>query len=166
MRYAPRKIFVLEDGEYIEISYEEYKKIQEEKMQRPFLLVHGMLMEVTEKDYHRINREESRKKYLKRLSVRYGEFFYEEFTTEEFSGEDILVDDRQNVCEIVEQKIIMDKLQRVLKMLTEEEQRLICALFFDELTEREVAKRCGMSQVAVHKQKKKILKKMKELLEG
>lgn len=165
MQYAPRKVFILEDGKYIEISYEEYQRIQEEKTQRRFLLIQGMLMEVTEGDYNSINREKSRKNYQKKLSVKYGEFSYDELTTGEFSGADILVDDRQDVSEIVEQNIIMDKLQVALDMLTEDEQRLIQALFFDELTERDVAKQYGISQVAVHKRKKKILEKMKELLE-
>lgn len=164
MQYAPKKVFILEDGKYIEISYEEYQKLQKETKRR-FLLVQGMFMEVSEEDYASINREESRKNYCKKLSVKYGEFSYDALTTEEFNGADILVDDKQEVLEIVEKNIIMDKLQTVLGMLTEEEQRLIRALFFDELTERDVAKRYGISQAAVHKRKKKIIKKMKELME-
>ena len=30
MRYAPKRIFILEEGRYIEISYEEYISITEE----------------------------------------------------------------------------------------------------------------------------------------
>jgi len=122
-------------------------------------------MEVSEEVYVSINREESRKNYLKKLSVKYGEFSYDALTTEEFNGADILVDDKQEVSEIVEQNIILDKLQVTPDMLKEEEQGLIRALFFDELTEREVAKRYGISQTAVHKRKKRILDKMRELLE-
>lgn len=46
MQYAPRKVFILEDGKYIEISYEEYQKLQKETKRR-FLLVQGMFMEVS-----------------------------------------------------------------------------------------------------------------------
>lgn len=37
-------------------------------------------------------------------------------------------------------------------------------IFFDELIEREIAGRQGVSQVAVHKKKQRILKKLKEFL--
>ncbi len=73
-------------------------------------------MEVAEEVYVSINREESRKDYLKKLAVKYGEFSYDALATEEFNGADILVDDKQEVSEIVEQNIIMDKLQVTLDM--------------------------------------------------
>lgn len=42
---------------------------------------------------------------------------------------------------------------------------MIVALFFEEKTERELAAVLGISQPAVHKQKNKILKKLKTFLE-
>ena len=45
--------------------------------------------------------------------------------------------------------------------LTKEERDFICALFFDEKTESDVAKALGVSQQAVHKRKNRILKKLK-----
>ena len=48
MRYAPKKVFILEDGKYIEISYDDYQRLKEENPMRRFLLLGGMLMEVSE----------------------------------------------------------------------------------------------------------------------
>ena len=59
----------------------------------------------------------------------------------------------------------MDKLKYSLSLLSSEEQELIHAVFFDELTEREIAKRQGVSQNAIHKKKQRILEKIKKNLE-
>ena len=54
MKYAPKKVFILENNEYVEITYEELchreatDKSYEDKL---FLPLHGMLMEVTEDVY-------------------------------------------------------------------------------------------------------------------
>lgn len=36
MRYAPTKVFILEDGKYIEISYDDYQRLSEENPKRRF----------------------------------------------------------------------------------------------------------------------------------
>ena len=54
MKYEPQKVFILENGRYIEISYQELchrteaDKTFEDKL---FLPLHGMLMEVAEEEY-------------------------------------------------------------------------------------------------------------------
>ena len=58
---------------------------------------------------------------------------------------------------------IRDRLHTALMQLTKEERDFICALFFDEKTESEVAKGLGVSQQAVHKRKSRILKKLKDV---
>ena len=50
-------------------------------------------------------------------------------------------------------------------MLSVEEREIIQMIFFEELTEREVAKKQGISQVAVHKRKQRILSKLKGYFE-
>lgn len=54
MKYAPKRVFVLENGRYIEISYEELCNRSESDASytnRRFLPLHGMLMEVDENEY-------------------------------------------------------------------------------------------------------------------
>ena len=71
----------------------------------------------------------------------------------------------ESVEDVVIRKLAVDKLHTALMQLTKEERDFICALFFDEKTESEVAKGLGVSQQAVHKRKNRILKKLKNFFE-
>ena len=74
-------------------------------------------------------------------------------------------DHHESVEDMVLRKISAEKLYQALAKLSEKERELIVALFFEEKTERELAAVLGISQPAVHKQKNKILKKLKTFLE-
>lgn len=164
MKYATNKIFILENGSYVEISYVELceRTIQDKSYEdKLFLPLHGMLMEVKDDEYKTFYKNVRRQKYLKELSTANGDFSYDMLTTDDFNGQDILVDEKQDVEEIVEKNIMLDKLEASLSLLSTEEKKLIQMIFFEELTEREIARKQGVSQVAVHKKKKKILNKLK-----
>ena len=169
MKYAPNKVFILENGNYAEISYEEFcrrtenDKSYEDKL---FLPLHGMLMEVAEDEYRTFYKNVRRQKYLKELSTANGDFSCDMLTTDDFNGQDILIDEEQDVEEIVEKNLMIDKLNDCLYLLSDEEKELIQMIFFEELTEREIAAKKGVSQVAIHKRKQKILEKLKEFLEA
>lgn len=74
-------------------------------------------------------------------------------------------DHHESVEDMVLRKISAEKLYQALAELSEKEREMIVALFFEEKTERELAAVLGISQPAVHKQKNKILKKLKTFLE-
>lgn len=76
------------------------------------------------------------------------------------------VDRHESVEDMVLRRISFERLYKALGTLTERERKLIEALFFEEMTERKVALFLGISQPAVHKQKNKILKKLKLFLEN
>ena len=59
----------------------------------------------------------------------------------------------------------MDKLRAALPLLTDKEQRLIRALYFEGMTERQYAEQEGVYRNAIHKRKVRILAKLKKLLE-
>lgn len=168
MKYAPSKVFILENGSYVEISYKELcqrttqDKSYEDKL---FLPLHGMLMEVAEDEYRTFYKNVRRQKYLQELSTANGDFSYDMLTTDDFNGQDILVDEEQDVEETVVKNIMLDKLEDCLSLLSTEEKKLIQMIFFDELTEREIAAKQGISQVAVHKRKQRVLNKLKKFLE-
>lgn len=75
-------------------------------------------------------------------------------------------DRHESVEDMVLRKISVERLYAALSTLSEKERELIEALFFEEKTERDVASAMGISQPAVHKQKNKILKKLKLFLEN
>ena len=74
------------------------------------------------------------------------------------------LDDGEKVEDQVIQKIQCEMLHKALSFLSEEEENLIRLLFFEERTEREVAEAMGIYRNAVHKQKKRILEKLKNIL--
>ena len=68
------------------------------------------------------------------------------------------------VDEIVEDKLVLDMLSKALSELTEEERVLIDELFFNDKSEREIAREIGVSQPAIHKRRNRILEKLKKLM--
>jgi RNA polymerase sigma factor (sigma-70 family) len=68
------------------------------------------------------------------------------------------------VDEIVEDKLLLDMLSKALSELTEEERVLIDELFFNDKSEREIAREIGVSQPAIHKRRNRILEKLKKLM--
>lgn len=85
---------------------------------------------------------------------------------ETVSGEQALPSLSINPEEELMEKIEREELHKAIEKLEKEEQRLIQALFFEGYTERSYAKKIGVYRNAVHKQKVRILKKLKKFLEN
>lgn len=69
-------------------------------------------------------------------------------------------DSKSVECE-VEINVDLEKLHISLQQLTAEELDIITKVFFENMTEREIAKMLGISQVAVNKRKHRILENLK-----
>ena len=69
------------------------------------------------------------------------------------------------VDEIVEDKLLLDVLLSALSELTDEERSLIDALFYQDKSERTVAKETAVSQNTVNYHKNRILEKLRKLIE-
>ena len=164
MRKAPKKIFKLENGQYIEIGHEEYQQLMQENPRLHFWMFGGMLLEIPEKEHMEMNRERSRRMYIRKLSKQTEEFSYESMTSGEYEGNIILDDEQPDMYELVEQKLISEELHKALNELSDEDRKLMQALYFDECSERAYAKEIGLSQVAVHKRKKQVLEKLRTKL--
>lgn len=95
MKYTPKKVFILVEGKYTEISYEELQRREKENdtyKDKLFLPLHGTLMEVTKDDYISYYKDKRRQRYIEECARKYGLFSYDSLTTDEFNGEDILAD--------------------------------------------------------------------------
>lgn len=166
--YTPRKVFILENGGYLELTYEAYCARCENDISyrnRRFLPLHGMLMEVSEEEYVRFYRQKNRQKYLQRTSAANQEISFDMLTTEDMNGEDILTDPLVNIQEQVESDIMADKLHRCLSLLEQDEQILIEALYFKGFSEHEWSRKTGIPQKTINDRKRRILGKLKKLLE-
>lgn len=169
MKYAPKKVFILEDGEYIEISYEEFcrrEEIDTTYKDKLFIVLHGMLMEVTANDYLEFHKDKRRQKYIDERSVENGDFSYDMLTTNDFNGEDILIDNSEDIATQVVHKIMLDKLSDSILLLSDDEQELINALFFRNLSEREWSAETGIPQKTINDRKHRIIAKLKKYLEN
>ena len=168
-KYAPRKVFILENGEYIELTNEEFKLRKENDptcADRHFIPIQGFLTEVRKEDYQDFYRAKEREAYLKKLDAKYGLLSIDAFDTDDDNGTDYIADDTEDVAETIAHRLLLDKLRSVILMLTEKEQELIQAMFFQGLSESEYANRCGVNHNAIHKRKLRILAKLKLFLEN
>lgn len=169
MKYAPRKVFILENGSYKELSYEKFCSLKEKDSiyaDKFFIPLHSMLMEVTEETYRDFYKTQRRRKYINERSATNGDFSYDMLTTDDFNGEEILIDNSEDIATEVVHKIMLDKLRNSILLLPDDDQNLIWEIFFEELSERTLAEKYGVSQVAIHKRKVKILDKLKKILNG
>lgn len=167
MKYIPKRVFVIEDGEYIELPYEEFSARQglvPAYSEKHFVPLHGMLMEVSEDDYWDFYKSIRRQKYLDERSEKNGDFSYDMLTTDDFNGEDILVDSSQDIGEIVTDKIMLDKLRQAIPLLSEDERTLIHQHFFEGMSQTELSQMYGVNQSNISRRIMKILQKLKELL--
>lgn len=168
MKYAPKKVFILEKGNYKEITYSELKQLEQADksyMDKFFLPLHGMLMEVTEEAYKEYYRDKRRQKYIDERSRLNGDVSYNALDTDETLGEDVFADEKTDVEAEVINKMTVAELRKAFLLLSPDERELIKILFIDGVTERKASEIYGVSQVAIHKRKNKILAKLKEFLE-
>lgn len=167
-KYANSKCFILSKNGYEEITYSElcYRRDTDETYKdKKFIPLYGMLMEVTTEQYIDFYRARNRQRYLEKRSAEKGDISIDMLTTPEFNGENILVSE-EDVAEQVVHQIMLDKLRDSLGLLTADEMDLIRDVFYNGITERDLAIKHGVSQVAIHKRKKRILEKLKKLLES
>ena len=126
---------------------------------RYITLPNGEKAEVTEEIYREYMRPVWREK--KRRKRRYEtEVSYESLTQNGIENLDW--NQYQLTEQIVEDRLMLELLMSALADLTEDERELINEIYFQEKTEREIARRKAVSNGAIHKRKEKILKKLKK----
>lgn len=93
MKKEPKAVYIIENGGYTELTYEEFRRREQicplyaDKL---FLPLYGSLMEVSKEDYEEYYRQRNRQIYIDRRASRNGDVSYNALTTDEFNGEDII----------------------------------------------------------------------------
>ena len=164
MEYTPKKVFVLEDGTYLELSYAEFRRREDTYRDYRFIPLHGMLMEVPENVYKAFYKRKRREKYLKDRSKDNGDFSYDMLTTDEFNGEDILVDAAADTQGEAEKSLLLDKLRIAVLQLSIDEQELIALHFQQGLSQVDIARTLGINQSNVSRKINKIVEKLRFLM--
>ena len=169
MKKEPKAVYIIENGGYTELTYEEFRRREQicplyaDKL---FLPLYGSLMEVSKEDYEEYYRQRNRQIYIDRRASRNGDVSYNALTTDEFNGEDILIAEQPDVCDTVVESIMTDKLKEAILKLTDEEQLLIYRHYYADIPGTELAEIYGVSQQAISKRIAKIREKLKNFLEN
>ena len=167
MKYEPRKVFVLENNEYIEISAKEHqhrKETDPQYTEKHFILVQGYLLETSKEFRDDFQRDKDRYRYIRKLDAQKKLLSIEAFDTEDENGIDLIDSSTESIAELVADKMMIEKLYQSLEFLDNDERILIDALFFQGMSEREYAAVLGVYPNAVHKRKTRILEKLKKIL--
>ena len=169
MKKEPKAVYIIENGGYTELTYEEFRRREQicplyaDKL---FLPLYGSLMEVSKEDYEEYYRQRNRQIYIDRRASRNGDVSYNALTTDEFNGEDILIAEQPDVCDTVVESIMTDKLRKAILKLTDEEPLLIYRHYYAGISGTDLAEIYGVSQQAISKRIAKIRAKLKNLLEN
>ena len=169
MKYAPRKVYIKESSNYVELSYTDFcrrRQADQSYMDKLFIPVQGCLLEVVREQYADFYKDKERWRYLKKLDTNHSLLSLEGFTDSEGNVIDFVVDEAVDVAETVVRAVMVDRLKAALLLLSDSEQTLIKAIFFEELSEREVGLRLGVTQSVVNKRKSKILAKLRKIMEN
>ena len=169
MKCAPRKVYIKESGGYVELSYTEFcrrRNADQTYMDKLFIPIQGCLLEVVQEQYTDFYREKERWRYLQKLDTSHSLLSLEGFTDSEGNVLDFVVDETVDIVETVVHAFMVDRLKAALPLLSDSEQALIHAIFFEELSEREVGLRLGITQSVVNKRKAKILIKLRKIIEN
>lgn len=125
-----------------------------------YITIDGEKVQVAEEVYHAFKRPawaERKRRMVRADMERSLDLFMDD-------GFDIPSDDTL-VDEIVEDKLLLDMLLVALEELTADERSLIDALFYQEKSEREVAREMSVPRNTLVYRKNKILDKLKKILE-
>ncbi len=169
MKYAPRKVYIKENNVYVELSYKDFccrREFDQSYLDKLFIPVQGCLLEVVREQYADFYKEKERWRYLKKLDTNHSLLSLEGFTDSEGNALDFVIDEAVDVAETVVHAVMVDRLKAALPLLSDGEQAVVKAIFFEELSEREVGLRLDITQSVVNKRKAKILAKLRKIVEN
>lgn len=146
------------------------------KKEKYYIGISGQSFEVSREVYEVYYKGQRKERYFaedlkrgqKRINPKTGETMV--IPSREDSYERLLdtekqfVSDAESVEELVMHSIMVERLDHALKKLTKEELAIIYALFYQEISELELAKQLGISRTTLQSRKYKILEKLKKIL--
>ena len=167
-KYTPKKVFVLENNGYVEITYKELcerEKCDLSYKKKLFIPLHGMIMEVDKDAYLEFYKTQRRQKYINERSKDNNDISFDSLTTADFNGENILIGSDNTEDQAI-RNIMSEDIRHVISMLKSSDRELIHAMFYEGLSERQYAECCGVNRNAIHKREVRILEELKKFLES
>lgn len=91
---------------------------------------------------------------------------YSNLDTFETLGEEMIPDMSVVAVEdMVIARLMSEKLHRCIALLPKDEQNLIQAIYFDQLSERKLSKKTGVHYMTLHDRKIRIIRKLRKMME-
>lgn len=165
MDHTPKKVFILKDEEYIEITFQELYEMRKNDSsfrERKFLFEDGFLMEARPQEYMAIKSEKRRQRYQKELSSK-NDVSLDNLPEETLAT--LSIDPEQDVSKVVEKKIMNEALSKALLRLPEKDQLLIYQYHFAGISMSELAKMYGVSRQIISRRIKRVYLKLKVMIE-
>ena len=167
MNNEVKSVFVIESGNYVEITYQEFlerRSSDSSYKSRKFILVETHIMELSEENYRAYYKEKRHVKYVKEREREVGVVSYDALADRGVYGEELIADQEEDVCDLAVSHTLVENLRNCLSLLTDEEYRLIRLRFYAQLTEAEIGRLYGVSQQSISKRLARICKKIKNLM--
>ena len=131
-----------------------------------FIKIENKQVKVSETVYRTYYGLQRRDKTLEEKDRRNGRMLYSNLDTSETLGEERIPDmSTVAVEDMVIVKLMSEKLHRCIGLLPKDEQELIQAIYFDQLSERKLSKKMGIHYMTLHDRKIRILKKLRKMME-
>ena len=131
-----------------------------------FIRLQGKLIEVSEDVYYAYFQMERQERTQEEKYQRNHVVSYDALDNGETVGVEGVADlETPSMEELVMAKELRDRLHHAIEALPKAERELIRAIYFEDMTEKEYAKRTGMSQTGVSYRRRNILSKLKLFLD-
>lgn len=127
------------------------------------IYIDGISYEVTEDEYKDFYKSKERSRYLRNIEKSFVTVSYETLSPE-LSCDDIIADSSVDVEGQAVNNILVEQLVKSYDLLNEDELFMIQQLFYENKSERELAKLLGISHTAVGKRWDKLKSKLKKIL--
>lgn len=146
------------------------------KKEKYYIGISGQSFEVSHEVYELYYKGQRKERYFmkdlkreqKRINPKTGEIMVipsrEDSYERLLEAEKQFVADDESVEELVMRGIMLERLDYAMKKLTKEELSIIYALFYQEISELELAKQLGIARTTLQSRKYKILEKPQKLL--
>ncbi len=153
--------------------------MEEKFLKNKVILINGILVSVSDEVYSVYTKSQRKLKYFtedlkkEKIIVNQEEEKIVYIASREDSY-DRLIDDNDEQFAIDEETvesqaikhIAYERLHKAIAMLSKEEQELINSLYFEGLSERKLSRKTGIPQRTINDRKRKILKKIKNILKN
>lgn len=128
--------------------------------------IQGNLIEVSEDVYYAYFRMERQERWQEEKKVEHNVLSYDALDDPERLGIENVVDvTAPTLEEVAETHELRDRVRHAVALLPKAERELIRAIYYEEMTERDVAESKGVSQNKIFKQRKRALAKLSMLLD-